>query len=195
VFDVADSLEFERFHLVGHDWGAVVGWLATAQQPERIRSWSALSIPHAGVVVQAMQDDLPVYIDFFNIPWMADAIFSFNGLQLLGLPGLPDGDDSFAALSEPGALKAAIHGYRGLRPSLPAAASISLEIHPPTLFIGGTQDYWTTRSERAQQAAFIKGSFVEMDLDAGHYLMAEQPEVVIEAITQHLKRADTASPS
>ena len=32
VFAVADAVGFERFHLVGHDWGAIVGWVRTAEQ-------------------------------------------------------------------------------------------------------------------------------------------------------------------
>lgn len=193
VFAVADTMGFERFHLVGHDWGAVVGWLAVAQRPERIRSWSALSIPHSGVFIQAMKDDLPAYIDVFNIPWLADAVFTFNRLALLRktvFSALPAGDEYLAVLSEPGALRSAIHWYRGIRPGIPLAAEIPLDILAPTLFIGGKQDYWPNRPERARQGELIQGDFVEIDLDAGHYLIEEEPEAVVEAIRAHLQRAD-----
>ncbi len=193
VVNVADAVGFENFHLVGHDWGAVVGWLTTASHPERIRSWSALSIPHSGVFIQSMKEDLPAYIDVFNIPVLADAIFTFNGLMLLesgNFSVLSEGDEYRAVLSEPGALRAAIHWYRALRPSIVAAGDIPLEIRPPTLFIGGSQDPWSTRPERARQADLIKGPFTEMDLEAGHYLMDEQPEVVMEAILAHLAGAE-----
>ncbi|MCP5055467.1 MAG: alpha/beta hydrolase [bacterium] len=193
VIDVADAFGFERFHLVGHDWGAVVGWSTVGQHPDRIRSWTALSIPHSGVFVKAMERDLPAYIDVFNLRFLADAVFTFNGLALLDrtvFSALPEGDEYLAVLSEPGALSAAIHWYRALRPSIPAAADIPLEIDLPVLFIGGDQDYWPNRPERAQQAAFMKGPFTELDLDAGHYLMAEQPDVVIEAVIAHLGRVD-----
>ena len=50
VFAVADAVGFERFHLVGHDWGAIVGWRAAGQDRERILSFASLSIPHPGAI-------------------------------------------------------------------------------------------------------------------------------------------------
>jgi pimeloyl-ACP methyl ester carboxylesterase len=34
------------FHLVGHDWGAAVGWRVAAFSPERLLSWTAAGVPH-----------------------------------------------------------------------------------------------------------------------------------------------------
>jgi pimeloyl-ACP methyl ester carboxylesterase len=47
----ADVLAFGRevggrFHLVGHDWGAIVGWLTLATDPSPVASFTAMSIPH-----------------------------------------------------------------------------------------------------------------------------------------------------
>jgi len=43
----ADELGFERFHLVGHDFGAVLGWvLATGPHKDRLLSFSSLTVPH-----------------------------------------------------------------------------------------------------------------------------------------------------
>ena len=33
-------------HLVGHDWGAVVGWLVAGGHPGLVRSWTAVSVGH-----------------------------------------------------------------------------------------------------------------------------------------------------
>ena len=46
MFAVADVIGAEEFHLIGHDWGAVVGWSAVLSNPSRITSWTALSFPH-----------------------------------------------------------------------------------------------------------------------------------------------------
>ncbi len=195
VLAVADAFGFDRFHLVGHDWGAVVGWVTVMQHPERVRSWTALSIPHAGVFIEAMKEDLPFYIDVFAVPWLAEGIFSFNRLALMRrtiFDALPSGDEYLAVFSEPGALTAAINWYRGLRPSIPAAVGLPLEIEPPVLFLSGTRDYWGSRPERARQAELMKGPYEEIDLDAGHYLMEEETEVVVDAILAHLRRVDAS---
>jgi pimeloyl-ACP methyl ester carboxylesterase len=46
VVAVADALGMERFDLVGHDWGAMVAWVTAARHPERLRTLTAVSVPH-----------------------------------------------------------------------------------------------------------------------------------------------------
>ena len=43
---IADTLGWEKFHLVGHDWGAFVAWAAAGLNPDRILSLSPISVPH-----------------------------------------------------------------------------------------------------------------------------------------------------
>jgi len=54
VIAVADQVEFDTFHLVGHDWGAGVGWKTTMDFPERVHTLTALTIPHIGVFFDAI---------------------------------------------------------------------------------------------------------------------------------------------
>src|SRR5688500_5204476 len=46
VLSIADVLDLGRFHLVGHDWGASVGWVLAAHHPDRLRTFTAVSVPH-----------------------------------------------------------------------------------------------------------------------------------------------------
>jgi pimeloyl-ACP methyl ester carboxylesterase len=41
-----DRLEIDRAHVMGHDWGAWVGFLLAVRSPERLRTLLALGIPH-----------------------------------------------------------------------------------------------------------------------------------------------------
>lgn len=43
---VLDALGLESAHVIGHDWGANVGWLLAAWHPERVRTLTAVSVPH-----------------------------------------------------------------------------------------------------------------------------------------------------
>ena len=43
-----DDLGQDRVHLIGHDWGGVIGYAACAMAPERFRSLTTLGIPHPG---------------------------------------------------------------------------------------------------------------------------------------------------
>src|SRR5205814_9333879 len=58
VFALADASGFERFHLVGHGWGALIGWAAVdIDGGTRIASWTSLSIPHYLGTAKATYDD------------------------------------------------------------------------------------------------------------------------------------------
>src|SRR6202521_3100952 len=46
VLAVADEWGLDRFDLVGHDWGAMVAWVVAGRHPERVRTLTAVSVPH-----------------------------------------------------------------------------------------------------------------------------------------------------
>ena len=83
VLAVADAAGFERFHLVGHDWGCVVGWAVAIQNPERVITWSGLSIPHPGTLLADLARELPPYIRVFTAPLVPETLLTFNGLARL----------------------------------------------------------------------------------------------------------------
>ena len=46
VRGIADALGSGSFHLVGHDWGALVAWYVAAHHPDRVRTLTIVSVPH-----------------------------------------------------------------------------------------------------------------------------------------------------
>ena len=40
IIRLADKLNFNKFHLIGHDWGSAVGWYLASKYPERIMTWT-----------------------------------------------------------------------------------------------------------------------------------------------------------
>jgi pimeloyl-ACP methyl ester carboxylesterase len=57
VFGIADAVGAGAFHLVGHDWGAVVGWAAAGADPSRVLSLTAISVPHPIALSRALGSD------------------------------------------------------------------------------------------------------------------------------------------
>ena len=193
VLAVADAVGFERFHLVGHDWGCVVGWSVAIQHPERVRSWTGLSIPHPGTLLADLRRDPPTYIKVFTTRWLPELVFTFNGLAFLrrGYEGMSaeQRDEYLAVFAEPGALTAALNWYRAITASLGSGDDVALPVERPTLFIWGTDEAWVTSDALERQRAFAAGPYDELELDAGHFLMQEQTQAVVEAILAHLRRA------
>ena len=54
VLALADAAGADRFDLVGHDWGAAVAWHLAGRHPDRVRSLTALSVPHPRAIVEAL---------------------------------------------------------------------------------------------------------------------------------------------
>lgn len=204
VVAIADAVGFERFHLVGHDWGSAVGWVTVIQYSDRIRSWTGMAIPHLAAFVDALatspeQQQRSGYMDILQKPLVPEFLLTYSGQKRLKalLARLPaeQRNEYLAIQAEPGALTAALNYYRALDAGEAAASDIiDVVVTTPTLFIWGNKDGVIARSTVEAQRPFIGGPFRELELDAGHSMLNEAPEQVIEAILAHVK-ANRAEPS
>ena len=80
IVALADAVRFEKFHLVGHDWGAGCGWTLVQLYSDHIKTFSALSIPHLAAFRTAKNTDPEQkkqswYMDFFQLPLIPEILF------------------------------------------------------------------------------------------------------------------------
>lgn len=199
VFDVAAAAGFDRFHLVGHDWGCVIGWKIVLEQPERIRSWSALSIPLPGSLDTG--GELPAYVRFFQMPWLPEALFGFGGRAMLHRQVLPtemsdeQRRDYEAVFSEPGALRAGFNWYRAMGRAFQASLPSDRSVHTPTLFLWGSSDFFVTPDVLDAMAAHMKGPYETRGFEASHWLIEERPDDVIPAVVGFVEGIDAEADS
>jgi len=200
LFAVADSVGFAKFHLVAHDWGSAIGWVATSQAPERIETYTSLSIPHIQAFGEAIQNDpeqqkKSSYIGFFVTPYLPEWVFTWGGMRAMKRLLYVDHpaeevEEYLNIFSEPGALTAALNWYRAT--ALTAQANASEQTLPkvvtPILFIWGNQDPAVSRVGVEAQEAYIGGPLTTIELDAGHWLIQDKPETICAAVLSHLKR-------
>jgi pimeloyl-ACP methyl ester carboxylesterase len=195
VLAVADAVGFEEFHLVGHDWGAGVGWSTVMTAPERIITWTGISIAHPAAFSAALQNDpdqqsRSTYFAFFVTPWLPETLFSFNNFEMLkGIyvdMSTPQRNEYLKVFAEPGALTAALNWYRGGLVEQIPEKELAVEITTPTLFIWGNSDPTAGRVAVDGQAQYITGPYSKMELSGGHWLMEDYPEPITEAVIEHL---------
>jgi pimeloyl-ACP methyl ester carboxylesterase len=83
VVAIADRLDAETFHLVGHDWGGVVAWRLAGQHPERVATLTAVSTPHprafARALVAGTQALRSAYIPVFRLPRLPELLLGHTG--------------------------------------------------------------------------------------------------------------------
>lgn len=194
VVALADAWGVGKFHLVGHDWGAGAGWAVVGLYPERIASWSALSVPHIGAFGRAIREDedqakRSTYITFFQEPGVAEAALSAN--DFAGLKGVwsassdAEKAEYISVFSQPGALTGALNWYRGSSGIEPN--TMFGDVHTPTLLVWGNADNAIGRVGVENAAQFMKGPYTFVELDAGHWLIQEKFDAVSEAILAHLR--------
>jgi pimeloyl-ACP methyl ester carboxylesterase len=195
---VATAVGIRKFHLVGHDWGAVVGWTTVLRQPQRVVSWTALSIAHPAAFIAALENDPDQknrsgYFRLFVTPWLPETLFSLNNLERLrnmawSNASTEQKDEYLAVFSEPGALTAALNWYRAMLISRNMPEQRSLQVKTPTLFIWGNRDVAVGRFAVEEQVQYMEGPFQEIELNAGHWLLQDQGETVTADILRHLEK-------
>ena len=196
IVAIADVVGAGKFHLIGHDFGALTGWLTVLTYPDRILSWTGLSSPHPGALIDAFDHDHEQrrrswYAMAFQIPWLPEVAFgTLNaGLLWYGYDKSPGNKASEIreVFAEPGAMTAALNWYRVFRLiQADQRRLLNPDITRPTLFIWGNQDFSVSRWTIERQEAYIQAPYRVVELNAGHWIVNDELYAVSEEILQHL---------
>jgi pimeloyl-ACP methyl ester carboxylesterase len=196
VFTVADAVGAEKFHLLGHDWGAAVGWGAVSQNPDRILSWTGLSIAHPAAFADALQNDPDQqarsrYFVLFVTPFIPEILFTFNDLVALKYAYadmlFSQQEEYLSVFSEPGAMTSALNWYRQMQSGIAESQEQDPDINTPTLFIWGNNDPSAGRAAVELQETYMKGPYRLLELDADHWLVTSHSTEIIQAVLEHLQ--------
>ena len=197
VFAMADAVGFERFHLVGHDWGAVVGWHVVTQSPARIQTWTGMAIPHITTFFEALLDNpdqirRSAYMDRLRRPFIPEFVFLSRNQhymrQLMHRLAPEQLAEYQAILSEPGAFTSTLNWYRALHQAdYLAKYQTNRRVRIPTLFIWGTNDGIISPSVVDAQVGMFDAGFEEVELPVGHNPVQQSPGAVREALLNHVR--------
>jgi pimeloyl-ACP methyl ester carboxylesterase len=204
VTAVADSLGIEKFHLIGHDWGAAVGWNTVLRHPSRILSWTGLSIAHPAAFGDALANDPDQqsrsgYFALFSAPLVPEMLLTFNDLSVLTATYEGMDEDIISeyrrVFSEPRALTSALNWYRQMNAPLATPEIDNWNVIVPTLFIWGNNDSAVGRSAVEGQKQYMKGFYREIELDAEHWLMSTHSNEIVPEVLKHLNSANKQTPN
>ena len=204
VLAVADTLGMTSFDLVGHDWGAMVAWVAAARHPDRVRTLTAVSVPHPRAFAAALagpgkgaddQRQRSSYIEVFRAEGgvaeraLLGADNSGDGLRaMFDRSGLPSDTDEVAtfvdAMLEPGALTAALNWYRAMDPgSLGDVGTVTV----PTLYVWSDEDIALGRAAAEDTVNWVSAPYrFEVLSGVSHWIPETAPDRLNELILEHL---------
>jgi pimeloyl-ACP methyl ester carboxylesterase len=198
VLGLLDALGLESADLVGHDWGSLVAWSVAAVAPSRIRTLTAVSVPHPVAMFEILAADGEAgddqrsrssYVQLFQMEdgKAEEVLLADDGLTLRNLfSPLPEHliAPHHAALSQPGALTAALNWYR----AIDAEAALTLPpVTVPTTFVWSTADIAIGRAAAERCAAHVTGDYRFIELEGiSHWIPEQAPNELAEAVIERV---------
>jgi pimeloyl-ACP methyl ester carboxylesterase len=193
VLALADEAGVHRFHLVGHDWGALVAYDLASQHPDRVRTLTALSAPHPGAWRQSLfrsgQGLRSAYMIFFQMPLLPERLLgAWSGARLrraLTRTGLDaDSAQRYADRACRYGLTGPLNWYRAAVLGPHRIGTVRV----PTVLVCGDRDPFISREAVDLCRRWMVGSFrSEMWRGVSHWIAEEQPQRLTELILAHTR--------
>ena len=203
VVALLDAADAPAAHVVGHDWGAMVAWAMAAAHPERVRSLTAVSVPHPAAFLKAMivSDQLlrSWYMAFFQLPFVPELLLSSSGplpeRALVGMGMTPEMIERYRdEMVASGAIPGGLGWYRALPFASPRATTTRVAV--PTTFVWSDRDPALGRggAERTRDHVDADYRFVELS-GVSHWIPDERPGELADAIVARARSAADGSGS
>ncbi|MFI7597402.1 alpha/beta fold hydrolase [Actinoplanes sp. NPDC049681] len=180
---VLDALGVDRAHVVGHDWGAQVAWLLAARHPDRVRTLTAISVPHPRALAVALNNQPTqklrfAYMGIFRAPFAERLLLARDGAvlrQMMRAIG-PRAALYARAMAEPGRLTGALNWYRALsRGQLADVGKITV----PTTYVWSDGDPVVGKPAALATESWIAADYRLVTLRGiGHWVPEEAPQAL-----------------
>jgi pimeloyl-ACP methyl ester carboxylesterase len=189
---ILDALGIDKAHVVGHDWGAAVAWQLTSRHPDRVRTLTAVSVPHPQAFVHALRTDddqrtRSQYMRDFSEPGYAATLLADDGKRFREMfgptPGV-DVDHMLRMAKQPGALDAWLQWYADQRLEHSITAP---KVTVPTLHVWSDQDPALGRAGTEATAAWVDAPYrLEVLEGISHWIPEQAADRLGPLIREHI---------
>lgn len=182
-------------HLVGHDWGAAVGWAVAGRYPEQVLTYTAVSVPHPAAFARAMkshsQRRRSRYMAFFNVPLLPELSARRPGGpfdQAMSKGGMTA--DEVARfrreIVEYGALRHALGWYRALPVTKPGSTDFPVRV--PTTLVWSDRDVAIGREGVDGTARWVEAPYELVVLEGvTHWIPTQAADACADAILARVR--------
>ena len=193
IVGIADAIAPGPFHLVGHDWGALIAWYLAATEPAAVRTLTSVSVPHPRPFADARANDADqqersAYIATFRTPGAGEDFLLGDGCAALRRAFAEldprDAEAHVAVLSERAAMTAALNYYRAWDDTLDRLGPVEV----PTLFVWGSDDPALGRTAAEATVDQVRGPYrFEVFDGVGHWIPEVEPERLSALLVDHFR--------
>lgn len=206
VLRLADDVSpGEPLALVGHDWGAAIGWWIGIHQAERLNRLVIINVPHPVVFAEHLRRPSQMlkswYILLFQLPRVPELVLGWKGYGgLTRLLLLSSHRGAFtetdlvqyrAAWNQPGALTAMLNWYRAVaryRPRLRRSPRVTV----PTLIFWGARDVALGREMAEPSRRFCADGRLVVFEHASHWPHLEEWHAMNDVLLRFLEGGTAA---
>jgi len=180
-------------HLVGHDWGAVVGWTLAMLRPELLSTYTAFSVAHPMAFLEATFTSNQLlkswYIAAFQLPVVAERLAAKPGGRFdreLRKGGMTDEEvQRFRReIVDDGALPYALKWYRAI-PLVDRRMPPNRKVTVPTTLVWSDRDIALARRGAERTERYVAAPYELVVLEGvTHWIPTQAPEACAEAIAK-----------
>lgn len=197
ILAVLDHQQIQSAHVVGHDWGAAVGWHLAMHHPSRVDRLAILNVPHPAVMRLHLQSSLRQllrswYIFFFQIPWLPELLLKAGGLERMLRASSKrhtfSNDDLAhyrAAWRQSGAVSAMLAWYRAAM-RFPGEVFQDRQLSMPTLILWGARDVALNLAMAEASLVWCDQGRLEVFPRATHWVQHDEAVAVNQALIDFL---------
>lgn len=186
---VLDHVGAASAHIVGHDWGAAIAWQLAARHQPRVRTLTAVSVPHPLAFVEALRNDddqraRSRYMKDWLDPGAEQALLSGGLEQVFGGIPVQAAEHYLSVLREPGVLTKALAYYRAQ--SLADLDGLG-PVTAPTLHVWSDGDHALGPAAAHATSAHVDGPYrFEVLHGVSHWIPEQAAEALSALVLAHL---------
>lgn len=191
VLGMLDHLGAERADVVGHDWGAAVAWQLAGRHAHRVRTLTAVSVPHPLAFAEALQTDpdqrrRSQYMrDWKEVGTAEEALLGGQLPQVFdGIPAA-QAEHYLALMRQPGVLTKALSWYRAQsRDDLAGMPHVSV----PTLHVWSDGDAALGETGARATEKYVDGPYrFEVLEGISHWVPEQAADRLAALVLEHLR--------
>ena len=198
VIGLADAIGADRFHVVGHDWGAAVAWGVAIAARDRVITANPVSVPHPDAFARVLSDPdscqvaASSYFDVFVQPDSEDAFLANDHALLRGVfAGIDAGavEEYVRVLGTKPALGAALNWYRANVADRNLQGGAVGPVEVPTMFTWSDGDTALCIDGALLTEEYVEGPYrFEVLEGVNHWIPDLAPEAMSSLLVDHLTR-------
>jgi pimeloyl-ACP methyl ester carboxylesterase len=199
IVDLIATEDRETAHVVGHDWGAFVGWDLALRHPETVDRLGIINVPHPEVLQQVIRSNLTQfrkswYVFFFQVPGLPQWVLRRDDYEFLAA-AMRDGsrpstfseselDRYRQAWAGEGTVTAMINWYRAIVRH--SESPPRKRVQASTQIIWGENDRALVPELAPKSLSYCDDGDLKQFSDATHWIPHEHPQRVFDLLLDHL---------